>query len=195
MLKALNSKRISIILSKIRIIVVCEQKIYVFNFISFQNIDTIDTYENPKGIVAVSPDPKTTVLAYPDKTKGYVRVKSYDKSVTALISAHESAIACIALNTNGSLLATASDKGTLIRIFNAEDGTFLQEVRRGAEKAEIYSISFNQNSLYLACSSDRGTIHIFSLDNALKKLKDGSKERYCVKYNLVFLCLMKMRRK
>ena len=60
-------------------IVVCEQKIYVFNFISFQNIDTIDTYDNPKGIVAVSADPKVTVLAYPDKTKGYVRVKSYGK--------------------------------------------------------------------------------------------------------------------
>ena len=60
-------------------IVVCEQKIYVFNFISFQNIDTIDTYENPKGIIAVSSDPRLSVVAYPDKTKGYVRVKSYGK--------------------------------------------------------------------------------------------------------------------
>jgi hypothetical protein len=57
--------------------VVCEQKIYVFNFISFQNIDTIDTYENTKGIVAVNSDAKSTVLAYPDKTKGYVRIKAY----------------------------------------------------------------------------------------------------------------------
>ncbi len=60
-------------------IVVCEQKIYVFNFISFQNIDTIDTYENPKGIIAVSSDPRLSVVAYPDKTKGYVRVKSFGK--------------------------------------------------------------------------------------------------------------------
>jgi hypothetical protein len=58
---------------------VCEQRIYVFKFISFQNIDTIDTFDNPKGIVAVSSDPKITVIAYPDKTKGYVRVKSYGK--------------------------------------------------------------------------------------------------------------------
>jgi len=155
--------------------VVCDQKIYVFNFISFQNIDTIDTYENPKGIVAVSPDSKVTVLAYPDKTKGYVRVKSYEKSITALINAHESNIACISLNTDGTFLATASNKGTLIRIFKAEDGTFLQEVRRGAEKAEIYSIAFDPLSKFLACSSDRGTIHIFSLENAHKKVKDGSK--------------------
>jgi hypothetical protein len=51
----------------------------VFTFTSFNNIDTIDTYENPKGIVAVNSDTKSTVLAYPDKTKGYVRVKSYGK--------------------------------------------------------------------------------------------------------------------
>ncbi len=60
--------------------------------------------------MAVSPESKVTVLAYPDKTKGYVRVKSYDKSITALINAHESAIACLALNNDGTLLATASDK-------------------------------------------------------------------------------------
>ena len=77
---------------------------------TFDNIDTIDTYDNSRGIVAVSPDPKITVLAYPDKTKGYIRVKSYDKSITALINAHESSIACLALNTDGSLLASASDK-------------------------------------------------------------------------------------
>jgi hypothetical protein len=50
------------------------------------------------------------VLAYPDKTKGYVRIKSYDKSTTSLINAHESAIAFIAINFDGTLIATASDK-------------------------------------------------------------------------------------
>ena len=148
----------------------------MFNFISFENIDTIDTFENPKGIVAVSPDPKVTVLAYPDKTKGYVRVKSYDKSLAALINAHESSIAYLALNSDGTLLATCSDKGTLIRIFKAEDGTFLQELRRGSEKAEIYCISFDPMSKLIACSSDRGTVHIFSLATANQKLKDGNKD-------------------
>ena len=46
------------------------------------------------------------------------------------------------LNFQGTLLATASDKGTLIRLFSTEDGTPMQEVRRGSDKAEIYSIAF-----------------------------------------------------
>lgn len=58
----------------------------------------------------------------------------------------------------------------MIRIFSVEDGTFLQEVRRGAEKAEIYCICFDLSSKFFACSSDRGTIHIFSLATAHKAL-------------------------
>ncbi len=93
-----------------RIFVICEQKIYVFNFVNFDNIETLDTCENPKGIVAVSWHPKITVLAYPDKTKGSVIVKSYDKSLTAIIKAHDSPIASLSLNHDGTMLATASDK-------------------------------------------------------------------------------------
>jgi WD40 repeat protein len=87
-----------------------------------------------------------------------------------LIAAHESLIAFLALNNEGTLLATASDKGTLIRIYSTETGNFLSELRRGTEKAEIYSICFNSTSKFLACSSDRGTIHIFSLSTVNEKL-------------------------
>jgi WD repeat-containing protein 45 len=44
------------------------------------------------------------------------------------ISAHDSHISCMSLTMDGLLLATASTKGTLIRIFNTMDGTRLQEV-------------------------------------------------------------------
>nr|CAD1841833.1 unnamed protein product [Ananas comosus var. bracteatus] len=64
---------------------------------------------------------------------------------------------------DGLLLATASTKGTLIRIFNAMDGTRLQEVRRGLDAADIYSIVLSPNVQWLAVSSDRGTIHVFNL--------------------------------
>ena len=123
------------------------------------------------------------MIAYPDKTKGYVRVKSYgnllnknkEKSFNTLIAAHESTISFLALNIEGTLLATASDKGTLIRIYSTETGDFLTELRRGTEKAEIYSICFNSASKFLACSSDRGTIHIFSLITVNEKLSKEQK--------------------
>jgi hypothetical protein len=90
----------------------------VFDFVTFQNSDTIDTAENEKGIVAISNDPKLTVLAYPNKQKGYISVKTYgigdinlgNVVQTSQIKAHESAIACLAINNDGTLIASASDK-------------------------------------------------------------------------------------
>lgn len=48
-------------------------------------------------------------------------------------------------------------------------------MRRGSEKAEIYSIAFDPTSTFLACSSDRGTIHIFSIASAQKVLISKNK--------------------
>jgi WD40 repeat protein len=40
---------------------------------------------------------------------------------------------------------------------------FIFQVRRGVDKAEIYSIALSPNLQWLAVSSDKGTMHIFSL--------------------------------
>ena len=115
------------------------------------------------GLCALCPLSANTVLVCPGLQKGHVRCELYDAKKTTLIEAHETALAAFALNSDGSRLATASETGTLIRIFDTASGAALQEVRRGADKAEIYSIAFNPTSAWLACSSDRGTIHIFAL--------------------------------
>ncbi len=52
-------------------------------------------------------------------------------------------------------------QGTLIRVFDTATGQALQELRRGADRAEIYSLAFNYNSMWLAVSSDKGTVHVF----------------------------------
>lgn len=80
------------------------------------------------------------------------------------------------MNYDGSLLATSSEKGTLIRIYRTDTGEFLHEVRRGSDKAEIYSVCFNSSSKLLACSSDKGTIHIFSLEKIDSKIKEIVRE-------------------
>lgn len=125
--------------------------------------------------MALSYEPSKTVLAYPaDKTKGYVRVKCIETGITSLINAHESAIAYMALTNDGSLLATASDKGTLIRIFQSSNGKFLQEVRRGKDQVEINHICFDKTRFLLAASSNKGTIHVWSLSTALQKLNEDN---------------------
>lgn len=90
-------------------------------------------------------------------------MEHFGLKVTRVVSAHDAGLACVCLTMDGLLLATASTKGTLIRIFNTMDGTRLQEVRRGVDRADIYSIALSPNVQWLAVSSDKGTVHVFSL--------------------------------
>lgn len=55
-----------------------------------------------------------------------VRIELYDRKQTKFISAHNTALACLTLSMDGKRLATASDKGTLIRVWNTADGQLLQ---------------------------------------------------------------------
>ncbi|MBA0863264.1 hypothetical protein Goshw_018791 [Gossypium schwendimanii] len=156
----------SVRLRRDRIIVVLEQKIFVYNFVDLKLLHQIETIANPKGLCAVSQGAGSLVLVCPGLQKGQVRVEHYASKRTKFIMAHDSRIACFALSQDGQLLATASTKGTLVRIYNTIDGSLLQEVRRGADRAEIYSLAFSSNAQWLAVSSDKGTVHVFSLKNS-----------------------------
>ena len=103
------------------------------------------------------------MLACPGVTRGHARVELYDARKSTVVAAHESDLARLALSGDGSLLATASDKGTLIRVFDAHSGAQLREFRRGVDRALVYSIVFCPETKYLACSSDKGTVHVFNL--------------------------------
>lgn len=145
------------------VVVVLEHRIYVYAMLDMKLTHQIDTVSNAKGLCCLSHKSSNSVLACLGVRLGQVRVDHFSLKVTKFITAHDSNIACFALTMDGQLLATASIKGTLIRIFNTMDGTQLQEVRRGAEKAEIYSICFSPSMQWMVVSSDRGTIHTFNL--------------------------------
>ncbi|CEM36577.1 unnamed protein product [Vitrella brassicaformis CCMP3155] len=81
----------------------------------------------------------------------------------AIIAAHETPLACVALNSDATLLATASQKGTIIRLFTPHSGQQLRELRRGADQADIYSIAFHPSAPWLLVASDKGTVHAFAL--------------------------------
>lgn len=55
-----------------------------------------------------------------------VRIELYDRKQTRFISAHNTPLVSLALSMDGKRLATASDKGTLVRVWNSADGQLLQ---------------------------------------------------------------------
>ena len=70
----------------------------------------------------------------------------------------------MALNRNGELLATASEKGTLVRVWNTTKAKAVCIFRRGADKAEISDLQFSKNNTFMSVSSDHATIHLFKID-------------------------------
>lgn len=84
-------------------------------------------------------------------------------TVSNVIQAHKSPISFLSINSTGTLLATASDKGTVIRVWSIPGAEKLYQFRRGTREARIYSINFNVVSTLLAVSSAHDTVHIFKL--------------------------------
>mmetsp|Transcript_14594 Transcript_14594/g.44109 ORF Transcript_14594/g.44109 Transcript_14594/m.44109 type:complete len:360 (+) Transcript_14594:296-1375(+) len=158
----------SVRLRRDRICVALEHKVLVYNFADLRLLHSIETLSNPGGILALSAAAEQTILACPGLHVGQVRMELYDVRRTKFIQAHSSGLAALSLSLNGRLLATASDRGTLVRIYSTADGSKLQELRRGADPARIFSIAFAKGDSpeWLAMSSDKGTVHVFKLATA-----------------------------
>ena len=161
-------------MKKDRIYAVTEDKIYVFNFNTLELFDTLETKNNKKGILSISLI--GNIIAYPHSEIGKVKIKDYDQQKERDIPAHKGVINFLQLNKDGSILATASDKGTLIRLFDTATGEPIQELRRGTENAEIYSVAFDNTNRFLAVSSDRKTIHIFIINKEENKIEQNENE-------------------
>lgn len=155
------------------VVVAVEKKVYVYGLRSLSLLDSIETIHNPKGLCCLSVGVERAVLVCPGMQKGKALVVFYPRDFgdsqnsqrerTTIIGAHESVIAAIATDSGGSLLATASDKGTIVRIYETATGAKLQELRRGADRAEIHSLVFSPGGDFLALASDKGTVHIFAI--------------------------------
>lgn len=81
----------------------------------------------------------------------------------SVIDAHKTQLSALAFSHDGSLLATASDKGTIVRVFSVQTGLKLYQFRRGSYNTRIYSLAFSASNIFLAASSATGTVHIFRL--------------------------------
>ena len=80
-----------------------------------------------------------------------------------IIEAHKNSIAILALSSDGTLLATASEKGTIVRVFSVESGIQLYQFRRGTYQTKIFSMSFSSDNKFLVVSCSSKTVHIFML--------------------------------
>lgn len=126
-----------------------------------------DTPPNPNGLCALASDSDHCYLAYPGSaTSGEVQIfDAVNLHAKTMVPAHDSPLAAIGFSPAGTEIATASEKGTVIRVFSVQDGTKLFEYRRGVKRCvSIASLAFSTCSKYLCCTSNTETVHVFKLE-------------------------------
>ena len=171
----LPEKVLAIKINFLHLFIISKNKIEVFLVSKMASIEEIKTQDNPRGIFSVTQTEQGSIMVYPYSKKSKVGVvnfyineqqnennKNTNEDKEFNFWAHTSAIGCLAINREGTLITTCSENGTLIRVFNLK-GEIGYEFRRGSDKAVIMNLSFDYNSNFVACTSDKGTIHVFVL--------------------------------
>jgi len=143
--------------------IVCQNWVKLYNFRAMTFLDKIETYDNPNGVCALSSNDNSRILVTPGTKPGYVNIFNYETNTQKSFKCHDHPITCIALNSDATKLAIASDQGTLIKVFDLPTQTKFREVRRGSDTCDIHGIHFSKDSKCLTVTSSKNTIHVFSL--------------------------------
>ncbi|ORZ00918.1 WD40-repeat-containing domain protein [Syncephalastrum racemosum] len=187
------SKILSVKMNRRRLIVVLDEQIFVYDISNMKLLHTIDTSPNPDAICALSPSSENCYIAYPSRSSssapfnngthqggqgwyatGDVEIlDALSLQLVNIVQAHKSPVSHVVMNSEGTLLATASEKGTVIRVFSIPDANKVYQFRRGSYPAKIYSMSFNLVSSLLCVSSDTETVHIFKLSTGAPPAANG----------------------
>ena len=167
----------------LRILVATETYVRLYSS-SLETISIINTTSNPLGICCLNNAPSAVFAGALGITAGSVVVQKvpprqdsgsparegdglgderWDLPPPVPIMAHQSGIAAMCISDDGSFVATASEKGTVIRVYEMASGKQLKELRRGMKSAVITSLSFSPDGSMLLVSSNTGTVHLFDL--------------------------------
>jgi len=149
------------------VVAVLENEVHIYHFNNLSALASLyGVSSNAGGLCAIS-GTGSIVLALCGIVPGTLHVERVDpatsRTFALTVQAHKKGISCIGVSPDGSLIVSASRKGTLIRVFESSSGKLLREFRRGTGAMAITSLTFSIDNSYLMVSSGTGTIHVFDM--------------------------------
>lgn len=148
-----------------RLVVVQQRAVSILDLHTAAVLQSLATPPNPSGLVALSPSVDNCWVVFPKSaTTGELVV--YDAmtlEARGVVRAHKAPIAALAFNLSGTLLATASTTGTVVRVFAMPSGEKVFTFRRGTSTSTIHSLAFSRDSSFLAAAGSSPTVHVYRL--------------------------------
>ncbi|KAI6241556.1 hypothetical protein M3Y99_00315200 [Aphelenchoides fujianensis] len=167
-----------------RIVAATDLNVYVYSFAGIPEcLYCVETQPNPLGIFSVIEFDSHLLIGFPARSEGFVGISSlpaspHQRPRTQVFFAHQHHIQKISISPNGSQVATASSKGTLVRLFDLSSMALVAEFRRGSGSATISCISFSPDSSFVCVASNRQTLHLFSTAQSKEEERSSFIERY-----------------
>ena len=138
----------------------------VYSFDPIMIIYQFRTVESANAPLDIAEREKSFVVGFSGFQAGTIRIVNgdhcFNQDIT--IAAHNHPVSILSFDKTGRFIASASNQGTLIRLFSVESSEKLAEFRRGSFASEINSIVFNIRCDLLAASSSK-TIHVFPFNS------------------------------
>lgn len=165
-------------MNRSRLVVCLKDSIYIHNIRDMRLLHSIKNLpENLIGLCSLS---LNCHLAYPISNEvGNLQIfDAGSMKARLVIEAHSSKIAAMNFSSTGILLATASEKGTVIRVFCVKNAQRVMEFRRGVKRyAQIVSLNFSLCNNFVSVSSNTETIHIFKIDQKAKEAAERRQDK------------------
>lgn len=177
-----NSQIHNISVTKQHIVVLLEKKIYIYNFETLFLIKSIDINNKYNKLISIGLE-GSNFLIYPGDTVGTINITKLEEDYLETIHAHNNNIENLYMSNNGKYIVTASEKGTLIRIFDLLTRQKINELRRGCDPVKIVDIRMNHDNSILLVSSTKGTIHLYNTGiNPEFKTENPTFQNYGISY-------------
>ena len=167
---------IHIRLKKDRMLVVCENSIYIIGLANFRSIDSISLGEEKRKIIpfAFSLEQQVNKLAFNiiNSKENIIKINTYDaenrKTSIEMKSNFKpnNVIKYMEFNKKGKILAVAVKHYPYVELFNTETGLIICKCQIDSDNLNINYISFSQDNDFLCCFSESGEANVFNIKSA-----------------------------
>ena len=115
---------------------------------------------------------------------GYINLYNIDNNKAIYFKAHDSPIQYLKISRLSKYIASVSEQGRKIKIFDLETTQLIKTLYRGIISSLIISIEFDNTDKYILVYSDTGTIHIYNILGENTKSLLNNMSNYMFNYDI-----------